>query len=114
ALAESALLLINLKADQVFELTIPSKVFDYMAAGRPILFGIAGEGQRILASTGANIAFKPSDELSLKSAILDGICNLEKYESLAAQNVGAVAGRYSREHNAAVLANVFQKLTGKM
>ncbi len=53
------LLYLNLKKDPCLEKTIPSKVFDCLLAGRPIVAGIAGEGCDILAETGANVSFEP-------------------------------------------------------
>ena len=57
------------------EQTIPSKLFDYLLAARPILAGLAGEGQQILRSTGANVIFAPGDVAGLKSALLEAVRN---------------------------------------
>ena len=40
------LLYLNLKQNPTLERTIPSKVFDYLIAARPIVAGLAGEGRR--------------------------------------------------------------------
>jgi glycosyltransferase involved in cell wall biosynthesis len=45
---ESSALFFQLKDDSSMEKTVPSKLFDYMTAGKPILFGIKGEGKEIL------------------------------------------------------------------
>ena len=42
---EADLLYLNLKQNPTLERTIPSKVFDYLIAARPIVAGLAGEGQ---------------------------------------------------------------------
>ncbi len=112
-LARSAALVINLKADKVFELTIPSKVFDYMSVGRPILYGISGEGAAILGSTGANIAFSASDGPSFAEAMRNLDANYAHLQAAAAKNPLAVRGRYSRERNVEVLVQVFEQLVGK-
>lgn len=41
-------LLVSLKADPVFDLTVPGKVQSYLAAGRPILAMLNGEGAQII------------------------------------------------------------------
>lgn len=41
-------LLVSLKKDKIFSLTIPSKVQSYMACGKPILASLDGEGARII------------------------------------------------------------------
>ncbi len=113
-LASSAALVINLKADKVFELTIPSKVFDYMSVGRPILFGITGEGADILHATGANIAFEPNNPESFVQAleILDD--RLTALEIKAEKNPITVRGTYSRETNTEKLVEVFKTISGRM
>ncbi|KQW81321.1 hypothetical protein ASC89_05745 [Devosia sp. Root413D1] len=107
-LARSAVLLISLKSDAVFDLTIPSKVFDYLAVGRPILFGINGEGRDILQSTGANVGFTPGDEDSLAAAIHQMMTAYEQFDARAERNPIAVTDAYSREANTAQLASIFE------
>ena len=41
-------LLLPLKDAPAFRLTVPSKVFDYMSIGRPIITNISGEGSSII------------------------------------------------------------------
>jgi glycosyltransferase involved in cell wall biosynthesis len=105
-LAGSRMLFINLVDEEVFALTIPSKVFDYMLVERPILYGVRGEAQEILASTGANVGFTPSDEASLTAAIGDGIARIAALEAQASRNADTVRARYSREAATEVLAGV--------
>ena len=42
------LLLVSLKKDPIFSLTIPNKVQSYMACGKPIIASLEGEGKRII------------------------------------------------------------------
>lgn len=54
ALFESAdALLVSLKADPVFALTVPGKVQSYLSAGKPVLAMLDGEGARIVNEAGA-------------------------------------------------------------
>jgi glycosyltransferase involved in cell wall biosynthesis len=54
-------LLVSLKADPVFSRTIPGKVQSYLAAGRPILAMLDGEGARIVAEAGAGLTCAAGD-----------------------------------------------------
>ena len=45
-MANSALLFLNLKGDEVFKLTIPSKVFDYMMVGSACHWWDIGRGKK--------------------------------------------------------------------
>ena len=101
ALAEmrqSAALFINLLSEAVFALTVPSKVFDCMLAGRPILYGVENpEAQAILAESGGNIEFTANDRASLADAIVDLATRLDQIETLAQGNSDVVLSRYTRE-----------------
>lgn len=46
-------LLVSLKAEPIFAMTVPGKVQSYLAAGRPILAMLDGEGGRVIAEAGA-------------------------------------------------------------
>jgi len=109
-LASSGLLFINLKADEVFSLTIPSKVFDYMLANRPIIYGLTGEGKNILEMTGGNVCFFPSDENSLIEAFRKASSELQNLETKAKNNSQIVLGKYSREKAVEELISVFRQI----
>jgi glycosyltransferase involved in cell wall biosynthesis len=95
---ESAALFINLLDEAVFALTVPSKVFDYMLAERPILYGIDNpEAKAILAESGANIEFGTNDVSSLVVAMVDLTCRLSQLETRAPDNSKIVLSRYTRE-----------------
>ncbi|MBU1645426.1 MAG: glycosyltransferase family 4 protein [Gammaproteobacteria bacterium] len=59
--AEADALLVSLKSDPVFSLTIPGKVQSYLAAGRPVLAMLDGEGARIVAEAGAGLVCAAGD-----------------------------------------------------
>lgn len=112
-LMESAVLFLNLKADDVFALTIPSKVFDYMLAARPILFGIVGEGKGILLRTGANSAFEPSDAESFYGAMTEMLNNLSHYQANAPSNRSLVLSEFRRDEQTDRLLGVMQAIVNE-
>jgi glycosyltransferase involved in cell wall biosynthesis len=59
ALADA--LLVTLKPDPVYELTIPSKVQAYLACGRPILASLNGPGAHEVEAAGAGLISQPGD-----------------------------------------------------
>jgi len=63
-------LLVHLKDNELFAMTIPSKTQAYLLAGRPILMGVRGEAARIIEEAGAGLSFVPQDPVSLSQAIL--------------------------------------------
>jgi glycosyltransferase involved in cell wall biosynthesis len=109
-MASAGILFMNLKPDKVFELTIPSKVFDYMLAGRPILAGISGEGKDILQQTGGNVCFEPDNKESFKNVLEKITSDLHLFEEKAQQNIKFVNSNFTREKSTMVLNMVFKEL----
>jgi glycosyltransferase involved in cell wall biosynthesis len=62
-------LLLHLADDPLFAITIPSKTQVYLAMGRPIVAGIAGEGAALLHQSSAAHVVPPSDPAALAGAI---------------------------------------------
>ena len=67
--ARADALLLHLAHDPLFAITIPSKTQFYLAMGRPIIAGIAGEAAKILRESGAAVIAPPGDAEALAEAI---------------------------------------------
>jgi len=63
-------LLVTLKADPVFALTIPSKVQSYLACARPIIGALDGEGADVIQRAGAGLVVGAADAVGLAKAVL--------------------------------------------
>lgn len=62
-------LLVTLKAEPIFAYTVPSKLQAYLAAGRPIIAALDGEGARIVEQAGAGLAVAAENAPGLALAI---------------------------------------------
>ena len=58
-------LLVSLKPDPIFAMTIPGKVQAYLAAGIPLLGMLDGEGARVIVESGAGLACAAGDGAGL-------------------------------------------------
>jgi glycosyltransferase involved in cell wall biosynthesis len=105
-LRRADLLFLSLKRDPALRLTIPSKLFDCLLAGRPILAGIGGEGREILESTGANICYDPGDKQGLKRSLLEAATGHAELAAVADGNRKLVLERYTRDESARRLLKV--------
>jgi glycosyltransferase involved in cell wall biosynthesis len=63
-------LLVTLRGDPVFSLTVPSKIQSYLACGRPIVAAIDGEGAGIIEESGAGLRCPAEDAEGLAAAAL--------------------------------------------
>ena len=84
-LLSSHVLIIPLIESDIFELTIPSKVFDYMTFQIPIISTIAGEGKQILSKSKSNINTNLTVD-DLAESFSDIYMNYKKYGSCSVQN----------------------------
>ncbi len=64
------LLLVTLKREPIFSLTIPAKVQSYLACGKPIVAALDGEGARIIEEAEAGIACPAENPAALAEAVL--------------------------------------------
>lgn len=107
---KSSALFFHLKDDIVMEKTVPSKVFDYMTAGKPILFGIRGEGKNILDKVKGNIYYQSTSIESFINAIRTLRNNYKKLSDYARENRIVVKKYYTREKMVDKLEKFFQLL----
>ena len=61
--------LVPLRKGNYFEINIPSKLFEIMACGRPIVLGAKGQARALLEAPGAGIAVDPEDAAAYAEAI---------------------------------------------
>lgn len=57
-LSQADILLVHLKKDPIFSITIPSKTQAYMAVGKPILMGVEGDASTIIREAKCGVTFE--------------------------------------------------------
>ncbi|MCT7297523.1 glycosyltransferase family 4 protein [Ralstonia sp. CHL-2022] len=68
-LAQASALLVSLVRDPIMSQTVPSKVQAYLAAGRPIIACMDGEGARVVVESGAGVGCPAQDAQALADAV---------------------------------------------
>lgn len=87
-------LIVSLRENDIFNLTVPYKIQCYMACGKPILAAISGEGARVIKQSAGGIVVRPSQPAEMAEAI-----RLLMDLSLdARQNMGRQARTYFDRH----------------
>lgn len=92
--------IIHLRRTELFTTVIPSKLFECMGMGIPVLLGVEGESADIVEKEGAGIAFEPENVDALVGALLKVSTDLALRKSLQSQAL-AGATHYDRQ----ILAN---------
>lgn len=103
---------IHLRETVLFETVIPSKMFEAMAMGIPILMGLRGEAADILASAQAGQTFSPENAVALAEQLLslqhDDACR----RAYAAAAIKAAPG-FDRRQLALSLLNIMLDVADK-
>lgn len=102
------LAVIHLKRTRLFRTVVPSKLFECMAMGLPILHGVAGESAEIVAREQCGIIFEPENAAELAARILELAAAPERRRELS-QRGREAAARYDR---ATLAAEMLQTLQG--
>jgi glycosyltransferase involved in cell wall biosynthesis len=87
-------LLVSLKDERIFSLTIPSKVQSYMACGKPIVASLGGTAANIVEKASAGRSAIPGNPESLAQVILD----LYRLSEAERHRLGQNALKYSNQH----------------
>lgn len=62
-------LLVHLRKDPLFRITIPHKVFTYMASGRPVLAAMEGDTAEVVRTAQAGLTCTPGDARAIADAV---------------------------------------------
>ncbi len=91
-------LLLHLKDDPLFRITIPHKLFTYMACGRPVLAAILGDAADIVRHAAAGICCIPGNAQALADAVRQfyGMTDDER-ATMGKRGLAVVRNEYSRK-----------------
>ena len=113
ALAGAQACLAILKPIEAYKTTYPNKVFDYMAAGRPVVLAIDGVIREVVERADCGVFPHPGDPREMANAIQ--FLESDRYHAsvLGLQGRQYLEQHFSRERMAEQLALMFAEMTGK-
>ncbi|MCK5329334.1 MAG: glycosyltransferase family 4 protein, partial [Candidatus Latescibacteria bacterium] len=101
--------LVPLKKNDLFRNALPSKMFEYMACGRPIVLSIQGEAEILIREANAGIAVEPENAGVIAEAVLKLYRDESLRRTLGRNGRIYVAQKFSRKQIARKLEGL---LTG--
>lgn len=105
--------LIHLKNSQVFSKVIPSKLFESMSMGIPILIALPlGEATKIVNDFSCGVIIEPENAKQLAQSVLDLQSNTKQFRSYKKSALKA-STYFSRDINAKEMLNVFKEVLSK-
>ena len=112
ALAGADVCLAILKPIEEYKATYPNKVFDYMAAGRPIVLAIDGVIRQVVEDAGCGVFARPGDPAALVRAVEALYTDREKARHMGLQGRAYLEKHFSRSKISADLLQILEDLTG--
>jgi glycosyltransferase involved in cell wall biosynthesis len=102
--------LVPLRKLPLFEITVPSKLFEGMAAAKPILLGVRGEARRIVEQAGCGYAYDPENGTALADSIRRLLQTPDRGRSMGEAGRSYVLTHYSRREQAERYAALLEKV----
>jgi glycosyltransferase involved in cell wall biosynthesis len=113
-LSMADLLLVHLKDDPLFEITVPSKTQTYLATGRPILMAVRGNAADLVKKAGAGKTCLPQNALSIVSAVDEMVSMAqEERDEMGRQGAKFYQHELSLADGARRFEEVFNSVVGK-
>jgi glycosyltransferase involved in cell wall biosynthesis len=102
--------LASLRDIPLFTTTYPNKVFDYMAAGRPVLLAIDGVIREVVEQARAGVFVPPGNGTALAAAVREMMNDRAAAAAMGARGRQAVCERFDRRVHARRLEQVLRDL----
>ena len=96
ALAAADACLAILKPIELYKTTYPNKVFDYMAAGRPVILAIDGVIRQVIEEAQAGLAVPPGSPHALAEAVRQLAQDPDKSRQMGSNGRRSIEGQFSR------------------
>lgn len=105
-MAATDISLVLLRKSELFKTVLPSKMFEAMGAGKPVVLGVEGEARRVLELSGGGIAVAPEDGAALASGIAGLADNPSLRRDMGNAGLSFVAREFSRREWARRYADI--------
>jgi glycosyltransferase involved in cell wall biosynthesis len=110
-LAAADLCLAILQNIPEFRLTYPNKVFDYLAAARPVALAIDGVIRQVVEDAGAGVFVQPGDPVALAAAIRSFAADPARGRAMGERGRDYVALNFDRRAHGLEFSNLLEAQT---
>jgi glycosyltransferase involved in cell wall biosynthesis len=106
-------MLVPLVADPVFDMFVPSKMFDALSAAKPVLLAVDGEARDILERSGGGVFVRPGDPGALADAVLALQSDPAACAAMGRSGREFVCRHYLRSEQARAFAEVLEQAAAR-
>ena len=104
--------IVPLRDKPVFKTVIPSKLFEAMAMGVPVLLGVQGQALRLVEQYDFGRPFAPEDDADLANKIVD-LSQDSRLQSMLSENAKRAAGDFDRDDLAVKMLAVLHAVASR-
>ena len=112
-LSSSDICLVHLRGCELFSTVIPSKIFETLAMGRPIIMGVRGEACDMVMESGAGFKMEPDSAESLVEILEHAADHRDELAERSATGRTYVAEHFNRDILADRFLTLLKEMTGK-
>jgi glycosyltransferase involved in cell wall biosynthesis len=112
-LAASDACLAILKPLELYKTTYPNKVFDYMAAGKPVLLAIDGVVRQVIEDAGCGLFIRPGDAQDMSEKVLWLSKHLDVRKKMGIAGKRLILTKFDRARLSEQFIEVLQELMNK-
>jgi glycosyltransferase involved in cell wall biosynthesis len=112
-MAASDALLVPLARHPIYRMFIPSKLFDCMASGKPVLLSVDGEAREILDQAGGGLFYPAEDGQALADLVLWLKAHPTEAAGMGRRAAAYVRSRFDRRSEAARMAAFLAEIAGR-
>lgn len=105
--------LVPLKKMPLFEITLPSKMFEFMSSEVAVALGVSGNARDIITDANAGLAYEPEDSAGLAKILESLYSDGAARRRMGSNGRRAAVERYSRDRFAADLEQIFFEVTAQ-
>jgi glycosyltransferase involved in cell wall biosynthesis len=106
--AAADLCFVPLRQGPYFTINIPSKLFEIMACGRPVVLGAHGQARTLLQAAGAGIAVEPEDAADYARAVQRLYADAALRREMGARGRAYVLAHFTRAQKAAEYLEILE------
>jgi hypothetical protein len=112
-LAACDALLVILREDPLFNITMPSKIYEYMAVGKPILCSVGGEAAALVVESGCGLPVRPSDGRALADGVRMLLADPSRCRAFGEAGAACARARFARSVLMGTYAQLLEGLAGR-
>ena len=111
-IAASDVCLVLLRAVPLFKTVLPSKIFEFLGCGRPVLIGVEGEARELIEASGGGMSFRPEDAAGLVAHLRALAGQPVRLEEMGRRGRSYVEADFSRAVLAEKYLTILEELAG--